>query len=170
MSPFATLTELGAALAAGTFSAEALAAACLDRIAAAETLHAFIAVEAEAVLDQARASDLRRRAGHALGPLDGLPIALKDLFEIEGGVTSNGSLTRPGGVSRVTAAAVRRLRAAGMVILCHATRGTWRGTAYRAGPPAAPASRSRAGWCRRRSARTPAAPSGFRRRWWASPG
>jgi aspartyl-tRNA(Asn)/glutamyl-tRNA(Gln) amidotransferase subunit A len=117
MSPFATLTELGAALAAGTFSAEALAAACLDRIAAAETLHAFIAVEAEAVLDQARASDLRRRAGHALGPLDGLPIALKDLFEIEGGVTSNGSLTRPGGVSRVTAAAVRRLRAAGMVIL-----------------------------------------------------
>ena len=118
MSPFATLTELGATLAARTLSAEALATTFLDRVAAANaTLHAFIAAEAADVMDQARASDLRRRAGHALGPLDGLPIALKDLFEIEGSVATNGSLTRQGQVSRSTATVVRRLRAAGMVIL-----------------------------------------------------
>jgi aspartyl-tRNA(Asn)/glutamyl-tRNA(Gln) amidotransferase subunit A len=115
---FADIADTGAALAAGAYSAEELATACLRRIAIANpTLLAFIDFDQESVLNQARASDLRRRAGHCLGPLDGVPIGLKDLFEIEGVVATNGSATRLEHRGRVTATAVARLRAAGTVLM-----------------------------------------------------
>lgn len=116
--PFATLAAAGGALARGDCSAEELVAAALARVAALDPLlNAFVAVDAEGALAQAREADRRRRAGRVLGALDGLPIAMKDLFEIEGRVASNGSASRRGVVSGVTATVVRRLRAAGAVVL-----------------------------------------------------
>jgi aspartyl-tRNA(Asn)/glutamyl-tRNA(Gln) amidotransferase subunit A len=118
LNPYSSLAELGEALARGECSALDIANLYLERIRQADpVLGAFVHVDEEAVRLQARASDLRRAAGHALGPLDGLPIALKDLCEIEGQPTSCGSQAWAGRRSAVTAAVVRRLRQAGMVIL-----------------------------------------------------
>jgi aspartyl-tRNA(Asn)/glutamyl-tRNA(Gln) amidotransferase subunit A len=109
---------IGEAIARGECSATDVARACLDRITACNpSLHALLPVDAEAVLEQARASDLRRRTRQSRGVLDGVPIVLKDLIEIEGQVSTNGSSMRSEAVSRVTAAVVERLRDAGMVIL-----------------------------------------------------
>jgi aspartyl-tRNA(Asn)/glutamyl-tRNA(Gln) amidotransferase subunit A len=116
----ASLEELGRQLNQGVFSALELADVYLDRIARADgVMHAYVSVDPESVRMQAQAADLRRRAGHALGPLDGLPIALKDLCEIEGHPASCGSAAWRDRRGAVTSTVVRRLRAAGMVILGH---------------------------------------------------
>jgi aspartyl-tRNA(Asn)/glutamyl-tRNA(Gln) amidotransferase subunit A len=117
-NPFSTLTELARALAKREVSALELADFYLARIARANPkLNAFATVEAELARSLARASDARRAAHLSLGPLDGLPIALKDLLEIEGRITSVGSALWPERRSKETAVAVERLLAAGMVIL-----------------------------------------------------
>ena len=69
-----------------------LVATCLERIAKLDPkLHAFVEVyESEARL-AAEAADKAIRSGHAIGPLHGIPIALKDLIELEGRVASGGS-------------------------------------------------------------------------------
>ncbi|MFZ5540538.1 MAG: amidase family protein, partial [Pseudomonadota bacterium] len=92
IDPFSTLGELSSALARKRVSAVELAELYLARIAQANPkLNAFVAVDAELALAYARASDARRASGLTLGPLDGLPIALKDLLEIEGRITGVGS-------------------------------------------------------------------------------
>ncbi|TWG85291.1 aspartyl/glutamyl-tRNA(Asn/Gln) amidotransferase subunit A [Cupriavidus gilardii J11] len=79
-APTATsLRQLGDALAAGALSAEELARAYLARIEQAGALNAFVHVDAELTLAQARAADARRARGEA-GPLTGIPIAHKDVF------------------------------------------------------------------------------------------
>lgn len=118
LNPFSSLTELTQALANGECSAQELADSYLGRIRQANTfLHAYVAIDEESVRLQARASDLRRAAGHSLGPLDGLPIAVKDLCEVQGQLTGCGSLAWAGRRSEATAAVVEKLRSAGMVIL-----------------------------------------------------
>ena len=80
-------------------------------------LHAYIAVyEADARL-AAEAADKAFRAGHRVGPLHGVPIALKDLVELEGRVTTGGSKVWAERVSPVTATLAERLFAAGMIVL-----------------------------------------------------
>src|SRR5690606_19301106 len=80
-----TLAELSARLAAREVSAEETARACLERIDATNgTLNAFIHVDGEGALAQAKASDARRAKGEARGPLDGVPLALKDIFCTKG--------------------------------------------------------------------------------------
>lgn len=118
IDPFSTLTELAAALARRELSAVELAELYLDRIARADgQLHCYATVEFELARHLARASDARRAAGLTLGPLDGLPIALKDLLEIEGRATGVGSALWSERRSTSTALVVERLLAAGMVIL-----------------------------------------------------
>ncbi|MDP6344069.1 MAG: amidase [Alphaproteobacteria bacterium] len=115
------LTLLGieaaaAGLAAGEFTAEDLLTAYLARIEAREpALNCFITPMPELAVEQARASDLRRRDGRGLSPLDGLPIALKDNIHVAGVPTSNGMARyrTPGRDAEV----VRRLKAAGAVLL-----------------------------------------------------
>jgi aspartyl-tRNA(Asn)/glutamyl-tRNA(Gln) amidotransferase subunit A len=88
------LTLRGAldALASGDLGAEELARAHLDAIAALNPrLNAFVAVTGERALEQARASDARRTRGETLGPLDGAPLGIKDLFCTEGVRTTAGS-------------------------------------------------------------------------------
>jgi aspartyl-tRNA(Asn)/glutamyl-tRNA(Gln) amidotransferase subunit A len=80
-------------------------------------LHAYIAVyEAEARL-AAEAADRAIRSGHRVGPLHGVPIALKDIVELAGRITTGGSKVWIDRVSRVTATLAERLIAAGMIVL-----------------------------------------------------
>jgi AtzE family amidohydrolase len=93
-NPLATLDALGAAAAirAGKASAVEIVEAVLAHIAARNpALNAFTAVTAERALAEAKTVDRRRAAGNVLGPLDGAPFAVKNLFDIEGIVTLAGS-------------------------------------------------------------------------------
>jgi aspartyl-tRNA(Asn)/glutamyl-tRNA(Gln) amidotransferase subunit A len=118
IDPFLSLTELAALLARREASALELAECYLARIERANgRLNAFVTVEAELARNLARAADARRASGVTLGPLDGLPIALKDLLEMDGRLTGVGSVLWGNRRSTETAAAVARLLAAGMVIL-----------------------------------------------------
>src|SRR5690606_9539065 len=76
-----TAAELGALIASGEVSAVEVAEAHLDRMAEVEPkVRAFLHVDRETTLEQARAVDARLRAGEKLGPLAGVPIAHKDIF------------------------------------------------------------------------------------------
>lgn len=113
-----TAAELADALAAGEVTSVELTQAHLDRIAAVDgAVHAFLHVDTEGALEQARASDERRAAGQQLGPLDGVPIAVKDVLATEGQPTTCGSRILEGWVPPYDATVVRRLREAGLPIL-----------------------------------------------------
>jgi aspartyl-tRNA(Asn)/glutamyl-tRNA(Gln) amidotransferase subunit A len=116
--PFASLADLSAALATGDTSAAALTELYLGRIRRANPkLNAFVHVDEELARHHARASDERRAGGLPLGPLDGVPVALKDLLEIDGCRTGVGSSPWKDRRSTTTATVVRNLLAAGMVPL-----------------------------------------------------
>lgn len=116
--PFATITEMAAALRAGALSPTALAEATLDRIGALDKrLHAFIALTRDRALAEARAAETLLRGGHDLGPLHGIPYAVKDLYDVAGQPTTAGTRLLGDRVAARDAAAVRRLAAAGMVLV-----------------------------------------------------
>src|SRR6185312_899321 len=78
------LAQVSADLSSGKTTAVAVTQAYIDRIKAKDApLHAVIAIAPDA-LDQAKASDDRRKAGKALGPLDGIPILVKDNIDAVG--------------------------------------------------------------------------------------
>jgi len=115
---WASVAELSQAFAARTLSPVDAVEALLERIRRRNpALHAYIAVyEADARL-AAEAADKAIRAGHRVGPLHGVPIALKDLVDLEGRVTTGGSKVWAERVSPVTATLAERLIAAGMIVL-----------------------------------------------------
>jgi aspartyl-tRNA(Asn)/glutamyl-tRNA(Gln) amidotransferase subunit A len=80
-------------------------------------LHAFVQVYEEEARVAAEAADKAIRSGHVIGPLHGIPIALKDLIEIEGRVTTGGSEVWRDRVSRYTATLAKRLIAAGLIVI-----------------------------------------------------
>src|SRR6266849_2022493 len=80
-------------------------------------LHAFIALYEQEARLAAEAADKAIRAGHAVGPLHGIPIALKDLIDLEGRVTTGGSKVWKDRISPTTATLARKLIAAGMIVL-----------------------------------------------------
>jgi aspartyl-tRNA(Asn)/glutamyl-tRNA(Gln) amidotransferase subunit A len=109
---------LAADLAAGRTSAVALARAALDRIAATHAdWRVFITVAPETALAEAAASDGRRAEGRALGPLDGIPIAIKDNIDVAGMPTTVGTAAYRDRIAARDGAAIERLRAAGAVFL-----------------------------------------------------
>jgi aspartyl-tRNA(Asn)/glutamyl-tRNA(Gln) amidotransferase subunit A len=113
-----TAAGTAAAIAAGEVSAIEVAEAHLDRIAAVdEKVHAFLHVDREGAVAAAGAVDARRAAGERLGPLAGVPLALKDVFTQEGVPTTCGSKILEGWRPPYDATVVRRLREAGVVIL-----------------------------------------------------
>jgi aspartyl-tRNA(Asn)/glutamyl-tRNA(Gln) amidotransferase subunit A len=114
--------ELAQALAAGEVTSVELVQAHLDRIAAVDGdaesgVHAFLHVDTEGALAQARASDERRAAGAPASYLDGVPVAVKDVLATEGVPTTVGSRILEGWVPPYDATVVARLRAAGLPIL-----------------------------------------------------
>jgi aspartyl-tRNA(Asn)/glutamyl-tRNA(Gln) amidotransferase subunit A len=87
-----TAADLGEKIAARELTAVEVAQAFLDQIARNDdAVHAFLHVDAEGALAQAAAVDARLDAGEKLGPLAGVPLALKDLFTQEGVPTTAGS-------------------------------------------------------------------------------
>jgi aspartyl-tRNA(Asn)/glutamyl-tRNA(Gln) amidotransferase subunit A len=113
-----TAAETAAAVASGEISAVETTRAHLDRIAAIdERVHAFLHVDADGALAAAQAVDDSRAAGDTLGPLAGVPLALKDIVATKGMPTTCGSKMLEGWVPPYDATVARRLRAAGVVIL-----------------------------------------------------
>ena len=112
------LSRLSDALAAQETAPEALLEACLARIAALDgKVHAFLRLTEKEALAAARASGQRRAAGKPLSPLDGVPVALKDIFCMEGVETTCGSKILQGYLPPYDATVVRKLKAAGAVIV-----------------------------------------------------
>lgn len=91
---------------------------CLDRIASDNpSLNAFILVMADAARQQAAEADRELASGMDRGPLHGVPISIKDLFDIEGTATTAASRVRDGHVATHDAPIIARLRQAGAVII-----------------------------------------------------
>ncbi len=99
------------------YTAVELAEACLARAEACADWGAFLALDREAVLSQARASDDRRAAGKALGPLDGIPIAIKDNICAKGTTVTCASRILENFVAPYDATVIEKLRAAGAVLM-----------------------------------------------------
>jgi Asp-tRNA(Asn)/Glu-tRNA(Gln) amidotransferase A subunit family amidase len=117
------LWELGAGEAAGLvragrISSVELVESCLGRIRETEeTVRAWIYLDAEYALEQAKASDDWRLSGRPIGGLHGVPVGLKDIIDTADMPTENGSVLHAGRTPSRDAAVVERLRAAGAVIL-----------------------------------------------------
>ena len=92
--------------------------ACLDRIARLDSkLHAFVEVYDKEACLAAEAADKAIRSGHAVGPLHGIPIALKDLIELEGRVATGGTAVWRNRRATRTATLARKLISAGMIVI-----------------------------------------------------
>lgn len=112
------IAEHTRALAAGTTTSRALVEDCLARITNphGEGARTFTVVHAEAARAMADAADALRRAGRAPGPWAGIPIGVKDLFDIAGETTRGGSRALADAPpATATAPAVARMMAAGFV-------------------------------------------------------
>ncbi|SIQ37287.1 aspartyl/glutamyl-tRNA(Asn/Gln) amidotransferase subunit A [Rhizobium sp. RU35A] len=109
-----TLTVAAAAIRNRTISSVELTQAALERAEASQPrLNAFLSIDHEHALDRARAADRALAAGHVPGPLHGVPLAHKDMFDVEGRITGCGSRIRAGHVARDTSTVMARLEAAG---------------------------------------------------------
>lgn len=113
-----TATEAHREITRGALSAEEYVSACLDRIAAIDgDVGAFVHIDPSHALAQAKSLDERRRNGLPTGPLHGIPVAVKDIFDTEDHPTEHGSPLFAGRRPREDATVVARLRAAGAVII-----------------------------------------------------
>ncbi len=113
-----TALELRDRLASGAMSAEALARLYLEQIAAREPeVQAWAWLDAEHVLAEAQQLDQRRLSGAPIGPLHGLPVAVKDIIDTARIPTANGTVLDEGRVPEQDAFVVSRLKAAGALIM-----------------------------------------------------
>ena len=113
-----SLGEAAAGMRAGSLTAEGLVASCLDRIRARDgVIRAWVEVNAEAALAEARACD--REAGRAQwrGPLHGIPVGVKDIIHVRGMWTRAGTSVYPAHVADADAPVIDRLRRAGAIVL-----------------------------------------------------
>lgn len=114
---FKTITELAAMLSAGETTSAAITQAVIDRTAAVEDrVKAFLHTDAEDALMQAKASDERRAAGKAIGPLDGIPVGIKDILAVRDQPLRCASKMLENYVSPFDATCIVKLRSAGAVI------------------------------------------------------
>ncbi len=113
-----SIAELGRRLRTGELSPVTLTEALLGRIADLDgTLGAFQLVSADRALAAARAAEANLAAGHDLGPLHGIPYAVKDLFDVGGLPTTAGTHLLGDNIADTDAAVVARLARAGMILL-----------------------------------------------------
>ena len=111
-------TELNRLFVRGQVSAVEIAEAFLARIEAVEPrLHAFLTVTADSAVETARELDAKRAAGEPLGPLAGVPVAVKDNVAVDGVRMTCGSKMLAEYVIPYDATVVRRLKDAGAIIV-----------------------------------------------------
>ena len=116
--PYETITSLSARIRAGELSPVACAEELLRRIAVLDgRLRSFIRVMPERALAQARAAESALQSGADPGPLHGIPFAAKDLFDVKGVPTTAGTRLLAGNVAGQDCTVVRKLTAAGTVLL-----------------------------------------------------
>lgn len=115
---FLPVHQLSAEIAAGRLSPVDLVDDCLTRTARLEPkLQAYVSVHAAEARLAAEAADKAIRSGHRIGSLHGIPIAVKDLVEIEGKIAMGGTAAWKHRVATQTATLYRKLVAAGMIVL-----------------------------------------------------
>jgi aspartyl-tRNA(Asn)/glutamyl-tRNA(Gln) amidotransferase subunit A len=116
--PYLTIREVGARLRRRELSPVELTQTILDRIDRLEPrLNAFITVMRDEALAQARAAEQALAAGTDLGPLHGIPVSLKDLYQTAGVKTTGGSKILADWVPTADSTVTRRLREAGAIIV-----------------------------------------------------
>jgi aspartyl-tRNA(Asn)/glutamyl-tRNA(Gln) amidotransferase subunit A len=115
---YGSIVAAAASLRSGQLTSVELVRSCLDRIATLDTrLHSFITVSGEHALQQAAAADAALERGDDLGPLHGIPVAVKDLFETRGIRTTAHSSLLEHWVPAEDATVIGRLNQAGSVLL-----------------------------------------------------
>ena len=113
-----TAHELSDRMAAGEISSREITADVLEAIEKTDpTINAFISVDPDQALERAASIDRKRAAGDRLGPLAGIPMALKDVLCVEGGRTTCGSRILENFVAPYDSTVVARLRRAGSVLV-----------------------------------------------------
>ena len=143
LNPLNTIAGLDAAYRAGETKPSEAVARYLDRIEALDpAVGAFQTVWRDSAMQAAEAADRAIAAGYRTGPFHGIPFALKDIFHVEDTVTTCGSKAMADHVSTETATVVKRLIAAGGIILgktktVECAFGAW-GTNQRMGTPMNP--------------------------------
>ena len=111
-------TEASEAIRAGRMTSEGLVSACLERIEAIEDgIGAWAYLDADHALKQACEADRIQRDGQTLGPLHGIPVGVKDIFDTGDMPTEDGTVLHAGRQPQEDATAVALLREAGAVIL-----------------------------------------------------
>ena len=114
---FKTISELADILASGETSSVEITQAVIDRTAAVEDrVKAFLHTDTNDALKQAKASDQRRAAGKAIGPLDGIPIGIKDILAVKDQPLHCASKMLENYISPFDATCISKLRNAGAVI------------------------------------------------------
>lgn len=105
-------------IAEGALTSAELVAACFERIdAEEERVQAWAFLDQRKAMAEAEERDRRRRLGMPLGPLHGVPVAIQDIIDVKGMPTGNGTPLDAGRHPFEDATVVRRLRAAGAIIL-----------------------------------------------------
>jgi amidase len=121
----ATIPDLQLRMSHGSLTSVQLTEAYLDRIKAVDPkIHSVLFIDPTA-LSQAHASDLRRRSGHLRGPLDGIPVLLKDNIDTKNLPTTAGSRALLAANPKQDAPLVTNLRAAGAIILGKTNLSEW---------------------------------------------
>src|SRR5512137_449116 len=116
--PFPTLLAAGQAMCAKQISPLELTQICLQRIDTINPrINAFITLTAESALAEARAATEEIAHGNYRGPLHGIPLAIKDLFDVRGVATTAGSPLLKDHIAQDDAFVVRQLRKAGAIFL-----------------------------------------------------
>ena len=113
-----TIANLARALQSREVTSTAVVERCLDRIAERDTeINAFITVLADEARDAARAADHEIASGRYRGPLHGVPVSIKDLFDVRGTTTTAASRVRQHHRAETDAVTVARLRDAGAIVI-----------------------------------------------------
>ena len=115
---FLPASEQARRIQSGELTSQALTERLLERIARYDDkLHAFISLYDDQARQAAAAADKAIQSGHAVGPFHGVPIALKDIIDMEGRITTGGCKVWAERISPTTATLARRLISAGMIVL-----------------------------------------------------
>jgi aspartyl-tRNA(Asn)/glutamyl-tRNA(Gln) amidotransferase subunit A len=105
-------------LASGALRAVDLATGCIDQVKRRETdVQAWAWLDEQHVMAQAGRLDTLRKTGHPVGPLHGMPIAVKDIIDTHGIPTENGTVIDKGRVPTEDAVIIRKLKAAGAYVM-----------------------------------------------------